>query len=142
MNCGIDSGSSGNTWPGEFSPINGSDFLDSENGVSCSFDDFQRFEAFLPKLMTVVKEFFLPPERLRFGLVQERSLLSFLGVQDSDPWLMMLYFAGCPSCSKVLKEGVDIKSALQMQASPVLEVCFAVMLVAYHLFIQYNMRSS
>lgn len=122
MNCGIDSGSSANPWPGEFSPINGSDFLDSENGVSCSFDEFQRFEAFLPKLMTVVKEFFLPPERLRFGLVRERSLLSFLGVQDSDPWLMMLYFAGCPSCSKVLKEGVDIKSALQMQASPVLEL--------------------
>lgn len=124
LKSGIDDVASGNPWPGEFSATNGSDFLESENGVSCRFDEFQRFEVVFPKLMSVVKEFFLPPQKIRFGLVRDRSMLPVLGVQDSDPWFMMLYFTGCPSCSKVLKEGIDIRSALQMQASPVLEVCF------------------
>lgn len=123
MNFGVDSGTSGNPWPGEFSATNGSNFLDSENGVSCSVDELQRFEAFLPTLTTVVEEFFLPPQRLRFGIVRDRSLLSIFGVQVSDPWLMMLHYAGCPSCAKVLKEGADIKGALQEQVAPVLEVC-------------------
>lgn len=121
MNCGSNSG---NIWTGEFSTKNMSDFPRSlpTDGVSCSFEAFQKYETFLTELMIIAKEFFLPPERIRFGLVQERALLSFLGVKDSGPWLAMLHFAGCPSCSKILGEGDDIRHAIQMQALPVTEL--------------------
>ncbi|QCD77636.1 hypothetical protein DEO72_LG1g1262 [Vigna unguiculata] len=36
--------------------------------------------------MTVMKEFFLPPERNIFGLVSSRSTLSSLSVGDNGPW--------------------------------------------------------
>lgn len=74
--------------------------------------------------MTVARELFLPPEMLRFGLVSERSLLPFLGVEDSSPWLVMLYHAGCPTCSKILKEGDDLKTFIQLDKPVVTEVSF------------------
>lgn len=122
INCGA---SSGNFWTGEFSAKNKSDFPGSvlpTNGSFCSFEEFQKYETFLVELTSIAKEFFLPPERIRFGLIQERALLSILGIKDSGPRLVMLHFAGCPSCSKVLGEGVDIRHALKMQASPVTEL--------------------
>ncbi|KAA8533352.1 hypothetical protein F0562_033115 [Nyssa sinensis] len=127
MKCGIGSEFTRIPWLGEFSPVNDSAFLEDENmrpgdGLSCSFEEFQRFESFFTKFMTVVREFSLPPERLRFGLVSKRSLLSSLGVGDSSSWLTMLYFVGCPSCSKVLREGDDLKNVLQMHNSLVTEL--------------------
>ncbi|CAL5354422.1 unnamed protein product [Camellia sinensis] len=138
MTCGVQSGASGLSWLGEFSSVTEIDFLVAKNmsptvGISCSFEQFQRFESFFSKFMTVAREFFLPPERLRFGLVPERLLLSSLGVGDSGSWFSsldvgisgswstILYFAGCPSCSKVLGEGDDLKIALQMQSSLLVE---------------------
>lgn len=93
------------------------------DGAFCSFEEFQKYETFLANLTAIATDFFLPPERIRFGLIQERALLSFLGIKDSGPWLAMLHFVGCPSCSKVLGEGVDIRHAIKMQASPVTEAC-------------------
>ncbi|XP_028119984.1 uncharacterized protein LOC114317458 [Camellia sinensis] len=139
MTCGVQSGASGLSWLGEFSSVTEIDFLVAKNmsptvGISCSFEQFQRFESFFSKFMTVAREFFLPPERLRFGLVPERLLLSSLGVGDSGSWFSsldvgisgswstILYFAGCPSCSKVLGEGDDLKIALQMQSSLLVEL--------------------
>lgn len=122
INCGA---SSGNFWAGEFSAKNTSDFPGSvlpTDGVFCSSEEFQKYETFLGELTAVAKEYFLPPERIRFGLIQERPLLSFLGIKDSGPWLAMLHFVGCPSCSKVLGEGVDIRHAIKMQPSPVTEL--------------------
>ncbi|KAJ6419641.1 hypothetical protein OIU84_029707 [Salix udensis] len=72
--------------------------------------------------MTDVREFFLPPERHRFGLVSEKSLLSPLGVEDSGSWSVVLYYNGCPSCSRILKEGDDMKRVLQMEKSIVTEL--------------------
>ncbi|KAJ6678161.1 TRANSPORTER putative (DUF179)-RELATED [Salix viminalis] len=64
----------------------------------------------------------LPPERHRFGLVSEKSLLSPLGVEDSGSWSVVLYYNGCPSCSRILKEGDDMKRVLQMEKSIVTEL--------------------
>lgn len=142
MSCGAD-GFSMIPSLGEFTPVNESDFLEAENtrssgGDSCNFEEFQRFESMFSKFVTVVREFFLPPERLRFALVPERSMLSSLGIGNSGTWLMMLYFAGCPNCSKVLREVNDLKSVLQMHASPVTEASF---FFSDHLLIQNFTRS-
>ncbi|KAK3023567.1 hypothetical protein RJ639_044952 [Escallonia herrerae] len=126
MRCGLGNEFSGIPWLGEFTPLNESDFQEAEsmrsnNGGSCSFEEFQRYESFLSRFTTAVRDFFLPPERLRFGLISKKSLLSSLGVEDSGSWLMMLYSAGCPSCSKFLKEEDDLKSVLEKHASTVTE---------------------
>lgn len=105
------------------------------DGDFCSSEEFHKYETFLVELSVIAKEFFLPPERIRFGLVQERALLSFLGIKYSGPWLAMLHFAGCTSCSKVLGEGDDIRHAIKMQASPVLEACCSIDLFTCHLHV-------
>ncbi|KAH7569793.1 hypothetical protein JRO89_XS05G0001000 [Xanthoceras sorbifolium] len=128
LKCGIGNGFGGIPWLGEFSSANDSDpFQETQNmmsgvGLSCNFKEFQQFESFYSKFMTAAREFFLPPERHRFGLVSERSLLQYLGIEDSDSWLAILYLAGCPDCSKILKEGSDLKDALQMNNEVVAEV--------------------
>lgn len=130
---------------GEFSSVSDSDSIGAKNitphdGMSCSFAEFLRFDTFFSNFAPIAREFFLPPERLRFGLVPERSLLSSLGVEDcgswlssldvgqSDSWLMILHIAGCPSCSKVFREGDDLRHALLMQNSLVREVSLVMVL--------------
>ncbi|KAF9606346.1 hypothetical protein IFM89_025014 [Coptis chinensis] len=90
--------------------------------MSCTFDEFQKFEAFFSEFMTLSREFFLPPERQSFGLVTERFLLTSLEARDHDSWVMVIHVAGCPNCSKVLKDGNDFRSALHMHHSPVTEL--------------------
>lgn len=130
LNCGIENGFSKIPWLGDFSRINDSDpYLETDNmtpgvKVPCAIEDFKQFEHFLAKFMKVAGEFFLPLERQRFGLVSNRSLLSSLGIGDSDSWFAMIHFNGCPSCSKVLKEENDLQSALQMRNSLVEEVSY------------------
>lgn len=128
LNCGIENGFNDIPWLGDFSRVNDSDpYLETENitpGVklSCTIEEFKQFDFFLSKFMTVAGEFFLPLERQRFGLVSNRSLLSSLDIGDSGSWFAMVYFAGCPSCSKILKEGDDLRSVLQTQNSLVAEM--------------------
>lgn len=126
ITCDIDSQFSGLLGIGEFAPLNESDFMESEkfrssDGVSCSFEEFQLFESSLYNFTSIVREFFLPPERLKFGLVSERSQISSLGVGDTGSWLMMLYSTGCPSCAKVFKGESDLKRIIELNASPVME---------------------
>ncbi|KAI9168951.1 hypothetical protein LWI28_004417 [Acer negundo] len=84
LKCGIGNGFGGIPWLGEFSTVNDSDpFQETPNmmsgvGLSCNFKEFQRFESFFSKFMAAAREFFLPPERHRFGVVSERSLLQYL----------------------------------------------------------------
>lgn len=87
-----------------------------------SSEEFERFHSFYLKFMTVVREFFLPPERNRFGLVSNRSMLSSLGVGDYGPWFAVQYQAGCSSCSNILKEEDDLNYVLQMNNYCVKEV--------------------
>lgn len=127
MSCNMHDGFSGFPSFGEF--ILGSDGIlpEAENmtfrdGFSCTLDELQRLESFFPKFIKLAKDFFLPPERLRFGVVSERSLLSELvDTASSASWLMKLYSAGCPSCSTILGEGDDLKIALRTQDSIVKE---------------------
>ncbi|XP_058182709.1 uncharacterized protein LOC131300750 isoform X1 [Rhododendron vialii] len=139
LTCGVQNQFSGIPSAGEFSSVSDCDSIGAKNmtphdGMSCSFAEFLRFDTFFSNFTPIAREFFLPPERLRFGLVPERSLLSSLGVEDcgswlsslnvgqSDSWLMILHFAGCPSCSKVFREGDDLRHALLMQNSLVREL--------------------
>ncbi|WCJ24684.1 hypothetical protein M5689_006624 [Euphorbia peplus] len=94
--CGIQDGFSVIPGIGEFSADN----------ASSSFRDTGNVET------SNLREFFLPSERYRFGLISEIPLVSSLLVGDSGSWSTMLYYNGCPSCSKVLKEGDDLKTFL------------------------------
>ncbi|XP_011008727.1 PREDICTED: uncharacterized protein LOC105114027 isoform X2 [Populus euphratica] len=131
MKCGMENGLRGIPWLGEFASVNDSAPLqETDSGdvdlkpsaVSCSLEEFQKFDSFFSSFMTDVREFFLPPEKHRFGLVSEKSMLSPLGVGDSGSWSVMLYYNGCPSCSSILKEGDDMKRVLQMEKSIVTEL--------------------
>ncbi|OVA12109.1 Protein of unknown function UPF0301 [Macleaya cordata] len=127
LTCGIEKGLSGSPWLEELTFTNDTAPSEVENtgpddGVSCTFEEFRRYESFFSQFEAVAREFFLPPERQRFGLISERSLLSSLGVEDPDSWLVMLNFAECPNCSKILKEGDDLKTVLHMHQSPVTEL--------------------
>lgn len=115
ISCGVENG-----LKEEFCCVNNTDpFLESENikpgvGLSCTLEEFKKFESFFSEFITSAQEFFLPSERQRYGLISDSSLLSSLGVNDSGSWLLMVYFAGCPTCFKVLREGDDLKSFLLM----------------------------
>ncbi|XP_020214255.1 uncharacterized protein LOC109798406 isoform X3 [Cajanus cajan] len=116
---GVDKGFCEAPWLGEltslnYDPLEGA--KDRNNHVlhSCSSEEFERFHSFYLKFMTTVREFFLPPERNRFGLVSNRSMLSTLGVDDYGPWFAVDYLAGCSSCSNILKEEDDLNYVLQM----------------------------
>uniref|UniRef100_A0A2N9GKU3 Thioredoxin domain-containing protein n=1 Tax=Fagus sylvatica TaxID=28930 RepID=A0A2N9GKU3_FAGSY len=128
LKCGVENSFNGVPWLGEFSSANETaGFKEIENvssGVvsSCNLQEFQQFDSFFSKFMIVAREFFLPPERHRFGLVSERSMLSSLGLENSGSWLAVLHVAACPTCSKILKEEDDLRSVLQMDNSVVMEV--------------------
>ncbi|XP_042490848.1 uncharacterized protein LOC122070703 [Macadamia integrifolia] len=128
LTCEVKNELNGIPWLERFSLANDSaphsEFMTSDVGVSCTFDEFQLFDSFFSKFTTTAREFFLPPERRRFGLVSDRALLSSLRVGDSDSysWLVMLHYAGCPNCSEILERGEDIQSVLQMHHSPVIEL--------------------
>ncbi|KAJ4972823.1 hypothetical protein NE237_005997 [Protea cynaroides] len=130
LTCEVKNGPNGIPWLERFSLANDSappldsEFMTSGAGISCTFDEFQQFESFFSKFTTTAREFFLPPERQRFGLVSDRALLSTLGVSGSDSysWLVMLYYAGCPSCTETLKRGEDLSRVLQMHHSPAIEL--------------------
>lgn len=148
LKCGGKNELAGVPWVGEFSSVNGSgmsmenDTQVAGNGMlgtelSCTFEEFQKFDAFFSNFTNVARELFLPPEKHRFGIVSNRSLLSSLSVGDAGSWSVMLYFSGCPSCSKTLKEGEDLRDALKMSRSIVREVLvFALMLFTNIILIQ------
>nr|GMD62771.1 Protein disulfide-isomerase [Ipomoea batatas] len=126
MDCDIDDGVGFIPQLNKFSLGNESALTNAGNtthgGSSCEINEFVHFKSFLEKSLTVTREFFLPPERLKFGLVPNRSLLSVLNIEDPGPWLMTLQVAGCPTCSNVLKEDDDLKTIIQTQASLVAEL--------------------
>lgn len=127
LSCGSDIGLSGPSLLNQFSTINNSLVKDIENltvsaGESCSLFELQKYEVFFQKFIGVARDFFLPPEKYRYAVVRERSLLPLLNVEDPISGLVTVHFAGCPSCSQVLKEVDELRTVLQSQPSPVSEV--------------------
>ncbi|KAL4301993.1 hypothetical protein GQ457_10G021760 [Hibiscus cannabinus] len=130
LKCGVENGIAGIPWVTEFSTVNdsfsslGSDNLKSGLGLSCTLKEYEQFDSFFSKLIDVRREFLVPPERLRFGLISHRSLMPSLGVEDSSTWMTVMYFKGCPGCSKVIKDEDDLKNALMTDNSVVRELQF------------------
>ncbi|XP_018492604.1 uncharacterized protein LOC108862844 isoform X4 [Raphanus sativus] len=85
------------------------------SGQTCNHEQYKQFSSFLSKLIAAAKEFSLPPERQKFGLITEKSLASPFTVRESDSWAAVLQLAGCPHCSKILKAGDDIQRFLKME---------------------------
>ncbi|XP_024031765.1 uncharacterized protein LOC21398092 [Morus notabilis] len=118
--CDIGNGFDRVPWHVDFNSVNDSSFEETDNVTpdvlsSCTSEEYQRFDSFLSKFMTLAKDFFLPSERYRYGLVSERSLLSTLGIGESSSWLAVLHFAGCPSCLKIIEKEDDLNDVLQME---------------------------
>lgn len=132
MMCDVDNEFNRVPWRVDFGSVNESTpFEETDNimpGVlaSCTSEGYKQFESFFSKFMTVVKEFFLPSERHRYGLVSERSVVSTLGIGESGSWLALLNYAGCPSCLKIINKEDDLSDILQSDNSVVLEVSLSV----------------
>ncbi|CAA7403425.1 unnamed protein product [Spirodela intermedia] len=127
LTCRVETKRSGFPWFGEFSPANDITYLGikartSNTGTACTSDKFQQFESFFSELNRVVREFFLSPERQRFGVVSERSLLKFLSLEDPQGWPLLIHFSGFPSSSVILENVDALRVSLQMRHSPIDEV--------------------
>lgn len=129
--CRLQSGFGRVPWLEDFSYVNDTAALqenDRENrgfGQTCNHAQFEQFSTFLSKLIATAKEFSLPPERQKFGLITEASLASSFNIGASDSWAALLQLAGCPQCSKILKVGDDIQRLLKMENPIVAEVWFS-----------------
>ncbi|XP_044971284.1 uncharacterized protein LOC123431665 isoform X1 [Hordeum vulgare subsp. vulgare] len=111
----------GSPWKGGFTTANqsGSDQIEistDENSKLCTVRKFQQFESFYAKLTALSREYFLPPEKVRFGLVTEKLPLSSLDIanaSNSETWFLSIHYLGCTSCSVIAKEEDDLRSLLQ-----------------------------
>nr|CAD1836217.1 unnamed protein product [Ananas comosus var. bracteatus] len=118
LNFGAEAQVIGSPWEGGFALANQSVSQQIENreadtGMTCMMEEFKLFESFYTKFVALAREYFLPPERQRYGLVSERSLLPLLGIDSQEMWLLMVHFSGCPNCSILVKEGDRIRTVLQ-----------------------------
>lgn len=131
LNFGAEAQVIGSPWEGGFALANQSVSQQIENreadtGMTCMMEEFKLFESFYTKFVALAREYFLPPERQRYGLVSERSLLPLLGIDSQEMWLLMVHFSGCPNCSILVKEGDRIRTVLQSHHPLVKEVAFSV----------------
>lgn len=128
--CRLQSGFGRVPWLEDFSYVNDTaalqenDRANGGSGQTCNHEQFKQFSSFLSKLIAAAKEFSLPPERQKFGLITEKSLASPFTVGESDSWTAVLQLAGCPHCSKILKAEDDIQRLLKMENPIVSEVRF------------------
>lgn len=90
--------------------------LTDENRKLCTVQNFQQFESFYAKLTALSREYFLPPEIVRFGLITDKSSLPSLDAvneNNSETWFLSVHYVGCTTCSVIAKEGDDLRSLLQ-----------------------------
>lgn len=126
--CGLQSGFGKVPWLEDFSYANDTAALQEHGrvnlgfGQTCNHEEFKQFSLFLSKLIATTKEFSLPPERQKFGLITEKSLASSFNIGKSDSWAAVLHLAGCPHCSNIFKAGDDIQKFLKMENQIVTEV--------------------
>ncbi|CAN1812261.1 hypothetical protein LINPERHAP1_LOCUS26477 [Linum perenne] len=133
LTCGTESAFSGIPSLGEFRSGNnsstgqedeswGAQKENSDAGLSCTYEQFQQFDSSFSKFMAVAREFFLPNEKHRFGLVSEQSLLSSLGIGHPGSWAVMLACNGCQIAARILRHDDDLKTILQSDNSVVTEL--------------------
>lgn len=124
MQCGLENEANGIPWLGEFSSLSDNTQEVEEVGADphCNFEEFHRFESFFSEFITSIREFFLPSERQKFGLISERALVTQLQVGELNSWSVSVQYAGCPSCSKNIHKGNDLRSVLQDDGGLVLNV--------------------
>ncbi|URD86750.1 hypothetical protein MUK42_28600 [Musa troglodytarum] len=89
LTCAVEDGLGRSDWLKEYTLANQSalEQLDDGGGgtrMLCTDEEFKQFETFFMKFTAIAREFFLPPERQRFGLISEGVLLSFLVQQGDD----------------------------------------------------------
>ncbi|XP_023641579.1 uncharacterized protein LOC17891250 isoform X2 [Capsella rubella] len=126
--CGLQTGFGRVPWLEDFSYVNDTAALQENGrvnldfGQTCNHEQFKQFSSFLPRLIATAKEFSLPPERQKFGLITEESLASSFKIGESDSWAAILQLAGCQHCSKILKAGDDIPRFLKMENPIVTEL--------------------
>ena len=111
----------GSPWKGGFTIANQSasdqiKISTDENRKLCTEQKFQQFERFYAKLTALSREYFLPPEIVRFGLITDKSLLpsaDLVNESNSEAWFLSVHYLGCPACSVIAKEEDDLRSLLQ-----------------------------
>lgn len=96
--------------------------------TSCTIENFRKFYSFFMEFKKIAREYLLPPEMHRFGLISERSLLPFLDVGTTEAWSVIIQFSGCPNCSLVVHDGDAIRTILQTHHAPVKEVRFCTLI--------------
>jgi hypothetical protein len=81
----------------------------------CTVQKFQQFESFYAKLSALSREYFFPPEIVRFGLITDKMALPSLDVNESNSeiWFLSVHYVGCTTCSVIAKEGDDLRSLMQ-----------------------------
>jgi hypothetical protein len=82
----------------------------------CTMQKFHQFESFYAKLTAIAREYLLPPEIAKFGLITERSLLPSLHVVNEgnqETWFVTTHHMGCKTCSVIAKDSDDLRSLVQ-----------------------------
>jgi hypothetical protein len=111
----------GSTWKGGFTIANQSvsdqiKIPTDESRKLCTVQKFQQFESFYARLTSLSREYFLPPEIVRFGLITDKSSLpspDVVNESNSETWFLSVHYVGCTTCSVIAKEGDDLRSLLQ-----------------------------
>nr|CAB3494374.1 unnamed protein product [Digitaria exilis] len=110
----------GSPWKGGFTMANESVSEQSgdtnDGNRKCTLQKFHQFESFYAKLTAIAREYFLPPEIARFGLITKRSLLPSLDVVNEgklDTWFVVVHYLGCTTCSIIVKDEDDLRSLVQ-----------------------------
>ncbi|CAL9204412.1 uncharacterized protein LOC103976329 isoform X2 [Musa acuminata AAA Group] len=126
LTCAVEDGLGRSVWLKEYTLANQSTLEQLDDGgagtrMLCTDEEFKQFETFFMKFTAIAREFFLPPERQRFGLISDGALLSFLGISSPDKWLVMLHFSGCSNCTMIVQQGDDLRNILQTHHSLIME---------------------
>eukprot|EP01018_Ginkgo_biloba_P011531 Gb_18229 [translate_table: standard] len=96
------------SWKGNGCPAS-EDNDDLFHELSCTSDEYKYFEVLHTDLTKIARDNLLPPERQRFGLLSNRTMMCAVGLQLQHAWSLMLQFPDCPNCSKTFNRGGDLK---------------------------------
>ncbi|XP_078441945.1 uncharacterized protein LOC144711778 isoform X2 [Wolffia australiana] len=85
----------------------------NNGGTSCTSNKFREFQSFFSELNEVAREFALSPQRQRFAVISDRSLLEFLSLRDPADWQLLIHVSGVPSPLNVLENVDELRVTLR-----------------------------